>query len=101
VTSAEPFLLSFARKALLAGGLWGAAFGAGLGDVLDDGGDLSDTSGERPRPLLFFLGLLFFVFCTLVGEASTATADSGTLLVASFLLTFLVGAAGAPAVVVP
>jgi hypothetical protein len=76
-------------------GVCEAAFGDGLGDALD--GDLSGTSGERLRPLPFFLGLLFFFFWTFDDEVSTAAADSRVLLVAGFLLTVCFGAAGAPA----
>jgi hypothetical protein len=70
------FCLGGSFSELLAGGLWEAAFGDGLGEAFDGGdGDLSEVLGERLRALLFFLGLLFFFFCcTFVGEASTAAA---------------------------
>jgi hypothetical protein len=59
---------------LLAGGLGEAAFGAGLSEAFDDGGDLSEDLGDRFRPSPFFLGLLLFFFCTFDGEISTAAA---------------------------
>jgi hypothetical protein len=55
------FCLEGTFSELLAGGLGEAAFGAGLGDALDDGDDLSDDLGRETLALGLLLGAAFLL----------------------------------------